>query len=212
MRENIFKQISAQRRFTIGLLDASSHLFKTVHRSISLTVNWSVCHSLYQLKFLMQVEKDLMQLSHHLQDASLALKAQFFSFFSFSFFLYKSFFHYCSFSLPHQSLQDKIKGMTGATSIAFATFAGISLLVQLAPAFLRGVRRLQLGSVKINNLDMIVKSPTTGGCARVFLSFIRPNCHSLCTSREFSQMNALVNYELDINRDLNVMGKSVIFS
>merc|ERR1719234_1025451 len=61
-----------------------------------------------------------------------------------------------------KTLQDKIKGMTGATSIAFATFAGISLLVQLAPAFLRGVRRLQLGSVKINNLDMIVKSPTTG--------------------------------------------------
>ena len=52
--------------------------------------------------------------------------------------------------------------MTGATSIAFAVFAGISLLVQIAPAFLRGVRRLELGTVRVNELNVLVKSPTSG--------------------------------------------------
>merc|ERR1719259_340756 len=61
-----------------------------------------------------------------------------------------------------KSLDDKIAGMTGATSIAFAVFAGISLLVQIAPAFLRGVRRLELGTVRVNELNVLVKSPTSG--------------------------------------------------
>jgi len=61
-----------------------------------------------------------------------------------------------------KSLDDKIAGMTGATSIAFAVFAGVSLLVQIAPAFLRGVRRLELGTVRVNELNVLVKSPTSG--------------------------------------------------
>jgi len=61
-----------------------------------------------------------------------------------------------------KSLTEKISGITSATSIAFAVFAGISLLVQIAPAFIRGVRRIQLGSIKIENLNVLVKSPTSG--------------------------------------------------
>ena len=53
--------------------------------------------------------------------------------------------------------------MTGATNIAFAVFAGISLMVQIAPSFIRGVRRLELGTVKVDQLNVVVKSPSSGG-------------------------------------------------
>lgn len=61
-----------------------------------------------------------------------------------------------------KSLEDKIAGMTGATNIAFAVFAGISLMVQIAPSFIRGVRRLELGTVKVDQLNVVVKSPSSG--------------------------------------------------
>ena len=60
--------------------------------------------------------------------------------------------------------------MTGATNIAFAVFAGISLMVQIAPSFIRGVRRLELGTVKVDQLNVVVKSPSSGGSSWIGLS------------------------------------------
>jgi len=35
-------------------------------------------------------------------------------------------------------------------------------MVQIAPSFIRGVRRLELGTVKVDQLNVVVKSPSSG--------------------------------------------------